>query len=212
MNTIAGVVLAAGAGRRFGGGKQLAELEGRPLLEHALAAAAEAALDPRFVVLGANSDGILAGVDLHGHEVVLCPDWDEGMAASLRAGVQAARSAGAGAILVTLGDQPRVGAEAIGRVLGARGGPEGTSRAVRASYEGVPGHPALLEDSLFDALLELHGDEGARGVFKAANTHLVPCGDIADLVDVDEVGDLEALSRASSTPPGGARPRGRPQR
>src|SRR6202035_5387732 len=141
--------------------KQLAELEGRPLLEHALAAASDAGLEPRFVVLGANAERILAGVDVHGHEVVVCPDWDEGMAASLRAGVEAARAAGADAILVTLGDQPRVGAEAMKRVLGARGGPDGTSRAVRASYDGVPGHPALLEESLFDALLALRGDEGA---------------------------------------------------
>ncbi len=196
---IAGVVLAAGEGRRFGGGKQLAELEGRPLLEHALAASARAGLEPRLLVLGANAKRILASVDVHGHEVIVCPDWDEGMAASLRAGVEAARSAGAEAIIVTLGDQPRVGAEAIARVLGARGGPNGSSRAVRASYDGVPGHPALLEDSLFDDLLALHGDEGARGVFKSANTHLIPCGDVAVPTDVDVIGDLAALSRKEDT-------------
>lgn len=201
---IAGVVLAAGEGRRFGGGKQLAELEGRPLLEHALAASAEGGLEPRFVVLGANAERILASIDLHGHEVVVCPDWQEGMAASLRAGVAAARSAGADAILVTLGDQPRVGAEAIARVLASRGGPDGASRAVRGSYDGVPGHPALLEASLFDALLALSGDEGARGVFKSAGTYLVACEDIAVPTDVDEVGDLAALSRPSSTPHPGA--------
>jgi CTP:molybdopterin cytidylyltransferase MocA len=192
---IAGVVLAAGAGRRFGGGKQLAELDGRPLLEHALVAAAQAGLDPRFVVLGANAERILATVDLHGHEAVVCADWDEGMAASLRAGVGAARAAGADAILITLGDQPRVGAEAIARVLAARGGPEGASRAIRASYEDVPGHPALLEGSLFDALLLLRGDEGARGVFKSANTLLVPCDDVAIPTDVDVIDDLAALGR-----------------
>ncbi|HEY5318136.1 MAG TPA: nucleotidyltransferase family protein [Solirubrobacteraceae bacterium] len=193
--TTAGIVLAAGAGRRFGGGKQLAPLEGRPLLEHALAAAEGSDLQSRFVVLGANAERILETVDLHGHEPIVCPNWDEGMAASLRAGVSAARSAGADAILITLGDQPRMSAEAIARVLGARGGPDGTSRAVRASYDGVPGHPALLEGSLFDALLTLRGDEGARGVFKSANTHLVPCDDVAVPDDVDEVGDLTALSR-----------------
>jgi len=191
---IVGVVLAAGAGRRFGGGKQLAELDGRPLLEHALASVARSGLDPRFVVLGANAERILASVDLHGHEAVLCEDWDEGLSASLRAGVSAARSAGADAILITLGDQPKVGAEAIARVVAARGGPDGASRAVRGSYGGVPGHPALLEASLFDALLALSGDEGARSVFKSANTHLVPCDDVAVPTDVDVVGDLAALS------------------
>lgn len=194
---IAGVVLAAGEGRRFGGGKQLAQLDGRPLLEHALAASAQAGLVPRFVVLGANAERILDVVELHGHEAVVCADYREGMAASLRAGVSAARTAGAGAILITLGDQPRVGAEAIARVAAARGGPEGTSEAVRGSYEGVPGHPALLESSLFEKLLALHGDAGARGVFDPATTFLVPCDDVATPIDVDIAADLEALSGPS---------------
>ena len=129
--------------------------------------------------------------------MVRCPDWQEGLSASLRAGVSAARAAGADAILVTLADQPRIGSEAIARVLAARGGPDGSSGAVRGSYGGVPGHPALLEGRLFDALLALRGDEGARGVFKSAHTFLVPCDDIADPTDVDLVGDLEALSGSS---------------
>jgi CTP:molybdopterin cytidylyltransferase MocA len=199
MKGIAGIVLAAGEGRRFGGGKQLAPLDGRPLLEHALSAAAQSGLEPRFVVLGSGAEAILAGVDLHGHEAILCSNWSEGMSASLRTGVAAARSAGAGAILVTLGDQPRVGANAIARVLEARGGPDGDSRAVRASYDGVPGHPALLEASLFDVLLELRGDEGARAVFKSASTHTVPCADIAVPTDVDVIDDLAALSGKEQT-------------
>jgi len=193
---IAGVVLAAGEGRRFGGGKQLAPLDGRPLLEHALEAAAGSGLELQLVVLGANAERIRATVELHGHEVVLCSDWREGLAASLRAGVSAARSAGAEAILITLGDQPRVSTEAISRVLAGRGGPDGKSMAVRASYGGVPGHPALLEGRLFDALLALRGDEGARGVFKSANTYLVPCEDVAVPTDVDVAGDLAALSES----------------
>lgn len=196
---IAGVVLAAGEGRRFGGGKQLAELAGRPLLEHALEASEQAGLEHRFVVLGANAERIEATLDLHGHEVVLCPDWNEGMAASLRAGVNAARSAGASAILITLGDQPRVSAAAMRRILGSRDAP--SVKAVRASYAGKPGHPTLLEDSLFDTLLALEGDEGARGVFNPAFTKIVPCDDVADPTDVDVVGDLDALTaQASSTP------------
>jgi CTP:molybdopterin cytidylyltransferase MocA len=191
---IVGIVLAAGEGRRFGDAKQLAELDGRPLLEHALAESARAGLDRRLVVLGGHAERILETVDLHGHEVVLCEGWQEGLAASLRAGVQAARSAGAEAILVTLGDQPRVTAEAIARVLAGRGGSDGTSGAVRASYDGVPGHPALLESRLFEELLSLRGDEGARRVFKSANTYLVPCEDVAIPADVDQIGDLAAVS------------------
>jgi molybdenum cofactor cytidylyltransferase len=84
---VGALVLAAGEGRRFGGTKQLAPLRGRPLLEHALAAVA--ALSPRVVVLGHEADAIRAAVDLHGARPVVCGDWREGQAASLRCGVAA---------------------------------------------------------------------------------------------------------------------------
>jgi len=90
---------------------------------------------------------------------------------------------------------------ARGPAAGERGGDRaGSSKAVRASYAGVPGHPALLEDSLFDTLLGLRGDAGARGAFDPATTHLVPCEDVAAATDVDLAGDLAALSEQA---PGG---------
>ena len=85
---IAGLILAAGAGRRFGGPKQLAELNGRPLLEHAVRAMA-AAVDRVVVVLGARADEVVAGADLRGAEVVVCAGWADGMSASLRCGLAA---------------------------------------------------------------------------------------------------------------------------
>ena len=84
---VGGLVLAAGEGSRFGGTKQLAPLGGRPLLEHALASVA--VLDPRVVVLGHEAQAILAAVDLRGVEAVVCEDWREGQAASLRCGLLA---------------------------------------------------------------------------------------------------------------------------
>src|SRR3954452_20722951 len=134
---IAGIVLAAGAGTRFGGRKQLAELDGRPLLEHALEAMESAPVARRLVVLGADADEIRAGVDLHGAEPVVCEDWAEGQAASLRAGV-AALGADCDAALVVLGDQPRISPDAVARVVAARG--DG-ALALRATYGDVPGHP-----------------------------------------------------------------------
>src|SRR3989442_3261575 len=85
LDDIAFIVLAAGAGRRFGGPKQLAPLAGRPLLQHVV----DAAPDPLTVVLGAHADAVRAGVDLDSADVVVCEDWEEGQAASLRPGVAA---------------------------------------------------------------------------------------------------------------------------
>jgi nicotine blue oxidoreductase len=192
---VVGLVLAAGAARRFGSPKQLARFDGRPLLEHALLAMASARLVERVVVvLGAHSDAVLASVERHGAAAVICGDWDEGQAASLRAGVAAAT--GAGAVVVTLGDQPAIAAEAIDRVVAAR---DGASLAVRASYAGRPGHPVLLEQPLFAAVAALSGDEGARGLLAGAAVKVIACDGVGSDLDIDTVEGLR-LSGGGSTP------------
>jgi molybdenum cofactor cytidylyltransferase len=185
---IAGLVLAAGAGTRFGGPKQLADLHGRPLLEHALGAMSMAPLDRVAVVLGAAADEIREGVDLHGAEPVVCERWEEGQAASLACGLAAVPDAEA--VIVVLGDQPRLSPEAVTRVLRARA--DGVD-AVRATYGGEPGHPVLLERSLFDRLRDVSGDRGARNLLMSAKTHEVPCDDLGGGEDVDTRAELETL-------------------
>ena len=151
---IAGLVLAAGAGERFGATKQLAILDGRPLLEHGLAAMAQAGLDRLIVVLGSRADDVLAGVNLHGAEPVVCDRWGEGQAASLACGLSSLEENSNGAleaVVVALGDQPGLATGAVHRVLAARG----RKPAVRATYGGEPGHPVVLERSLL-ALSLIH--------------------------------------------------------
>lgn len=188
------VVLAAGAGRRFGGGKQLAPLAGRPLLEHALAQAAAAPVDRVVVVLGDGGSQIAATVNLHGAEPLTCDGWAEGMAAPLRAGIAALE--GCAAAVILLGDQPLVTAAAVERVLAGRG--VGWD-AVRASYGGRPGHPVVAERTMFGAIAGLRGDLGARELLAAARTRTVPCDDIADPLDVDSTADLRAAEQALSS-------------
>jgi CTP:molybdopterin cytidylyltransferase MocA len=180
---IAGLVLAAGAGTRFGGRKQLALIDGRPLLQHAVEAMSSAGLARVIVVLGAHADEIQDAITLDGVGVVVCDDWEEGQAASLRAGVAAA-AAHADAVVVTLGDQPRISSRAIAAVAAA----EGT--AARATYDGKPGHPVKLDRSLFPALLELRGDVGAREVLKNVAVTDVPCDGLGTPDDIDLRTDL----------------------
>ena len=87
----------------------------------------------------------------------MCEDWDDGQAASLRCGLRALPEAER--VVVTLGDQPWVGTEAIVRLARE---PAGT----RAAYDGVPGHPVVLGGELAAAALDLQGDEGARGLLR----------------------------------------------
>jgi molybdenum cofactor cytidylyltransferase len=175
--TIGGLILAAGEGRRFGGTKQLADLGGRPLLEHALAAMA--GVSPRVVVLGHAADEIRARVDLQGAEPVLCDRWHEGQSASLRCGLAALL--GADAVLVALGDQPGLTVAAVDAVLAARGDED----AVRAVYDGVPGHPVLLRRALLARAGELRGDSGFRELLTGARVAEVEVGHLADPTDID---------------------------
>ncbi|MEA2467621.1 MAG: hypothetical protein QOJ57_1747 [Thermoleophilaceae bacterium] len=190
---IGGLVLAAGGASRFGGPKQLAELDGRPLLEHALIAMSAAGLDRVVVVLGANAPEVAAGVPLHGAEVVVCEDWAEGLAASLRAGVAALD--GCEAVAVTLGDQPRLSSKAVARVVSQRGADE---LAVRATYGGVPGHPVLLERTLLAQVSSLRGDAGARELLHGVPIREVACDGLGSPADVDTPDQLAQLRSAPS--------------
>jgi CTP:molybdopterin cytidylyltransferase MocA len=188
---IGGLVLAAGASERFGGPKQLAELDGRPLLEYALIAMAAAPLDRVAVVLGAHATKVLEGVPMHGAEPVVCAEWEDGLGASLRAGVEAL--AGCDAVAVVLGDQPRVSAEAVARVVSQRGRDE---LAVRATYGGVPGHPVLLERTLLARVGELSGDAGARDLLHGVPLREVACDGLGSPDDVDTRAALAELQAA----------------
>ena len=184
---IGGLVLAAGAATRFGGAKQLAELDGRPLLEHALRTMAAAPVDRVVVVLGANAEEIVAAVDLHGAHPLVCQRWEKGQAASLACGL--AELAEADAVVVTLGDQPRMSGDAVRRVIDHRNG----AAAVRATYAGEPGHPVLLESELFEPLRDVTGDLGARNLLLSVQVHEVPCDDLGGGEDVDTPAELDVL-------------------
>lgn len=185
---IGGLVLAAGSATRFGSAKQLAELDGRPLLEHSLLAMAVSPVERVVVVLGSAAEEVLARVELHGAEARVCDRWEEGQSASLACGL--AELSDCEAVVVTLGDQPRVSPEAIRRVIDARG--DGAA-AVRATYFGEPGHPVLLERTLFERMRDVTGDHGARNLLISMQTREVPCEDLGGGQDVDTPAQLDAL-------------------
>lgn len=183
------VVLAAGAGRRFGGPKQIAQWRGTTLVEWALDAALGVALERIVVVLGAHADEVRAGADLTGAQVVLAQDWAEGQAASLRAGV-AALGAVDGAV-VLLADMPFVTAEVVAGTIARF---DHRHDVVRTVYAGRPGHPVLLGRAALDRVPELRGDAGARVLFADLRVCEWEAGHLCDPTDIDTRTQLEAIA------------------
>jgi molybdenum cofactor cytidylyltransferase len=184
--TVAGVLLAAGAGSRFAGPthKLLAALEGRPVIDWALGAVTAAGFDDVVVVV---RDDSLDGVIGARAAVVRNPDWAEGMGTSLAVARRWAAERGHDAIVVGLADQPHVPASAWRAVAAAV-----TTPVAVATYGGQRRNPVRLHRDVWDEL-PTTGDEGARRLLRLRPDLVteVPCDGSA--ADVDTVADLSAL-------------------
>lgn len=169
----AGVLLAAGHSRRFGGDKLSAPLAGAPLLRFASSALLHARLDHRICV-GRNVDGFdyipAAG----------------GQSASLRAGVMAAVVLGADRVVIALADMPFVDSALIDAVVAAC-----PDDGASAAWDGVAMPPACFAAPMFPALLSLSGDRGAGSLLHAAS--LVPA--VGKLFDIDTPDDLATAEK-----------------
>lgn len=192
---VAGVLLAAGAGRRFGGPKALAQLEGEPLVTRGTRLLATAGCDPVVVVLGARAAQVRAVADLGGALVVVNEAWESGMASSLRTGLSAVAAGDAAAFVVALVDQPLVTPAAVRRLIAAWR--DGAVAAV-ATYGGKQRNPVLFDRRVCaDVGRAAVGDEGARTWLRAhpALVRAVACDDVANAEDVDTLDDLQRLEQ-----------------
>lgn len=186
---VAGILLAAGAGRRYGMPKALVTYDGRLLVEHGLVTLRDGGADPLVVVLGAQHDDVVARSDLAGATVVINTAWDTGMGSSLRAGLgalsEAATASGAtDAAAILLVDTPGITPAAVRRII-ERGAP---AALVAATYAGELGHPVLLGRDHWPGVIEAAtGDRGARPYLRAHRdlVALVPCDDVASGEDMD---------------------------
>ncbi|MET8943503.1 nucleotidyltransferase family protein [Streptomyces sp. NPDC004542] len=191
---IAGLLLAAGGGRRLGGRpKALLAHRGRPLVEHAAGVLRAAGCERVHVVLGAGADLVRERARLTGCVLVDNPAWETGMGSSLRAGLDSLAGTGARAALVSLVDQPGIGPEAVARVLAAY---RDEHSLVSAVYDGVRGHPVLLGAAHWAGIAATAtGDRGARAYLKEnpGALTIVECGDVARPYDIDTEADLAHL-------------------
>jgi CTP:molybdopterin cytidylyltransferase MocA len=177
MSGIAGLVLAAGEGRRFGGPKAPAIVDGERLVDRAVRVLREGGCDPVYVVIGAWLGDVPDAL------VVVNDAWVEGMGSSLRTGLAVLdREAGVDRVVVTLVDLPGLTGAAVDRLLSS------PARIAQAAYDGERGHPVMLGREHWAGVIEVaRGDRGARDYLRmhVDDVDLVEVGDIASGEDLD---------------------------
>ena len=190
-----GLVLAAGAGSRFGGGKLLATIAGRPVLQHVRDALAEAGVGESVVVLGQDAERMEAAVDWGSARRVVNPDPDRGLSSSLQVGFEAI-GADAGAVLVALGDQPLVSPAVIRALLEA---PDKRGRPIVVPVypDGRGRNPVLVRRPAFGLVGEAGGDRGLGPVLDAHPDLVSEIAVAGANPDIDTRSDLARAIEAS---------------
>ena len=191
---IAGLLLAAGAGCRFGGCKQLALIEGKPLVRHALESLAPLFAEDLYIVLGAWREDIQPRVeDLA--QVINHADWRRGLGSSIARGVGEIEARGRYAgIMVALADQPRLAADDFDQLVRHFDG----DRIVAAHYAGAPGVPAIFPAAVFADLRRLHGDRGAKSILLDSNREIDTVSLTAAATDIDTEADIARHNRVAT--------------
>jgi CTP:molybdopterin cytidylyltransferase MocA len=184
---VAGLLLAAGGGRRFGMPKALIDHGGRLFVERAAEVLHAAGCTPVVVVLGASAEEVRTRAHLPGSSIVDNPDWGAGMGSSLRLGLATLSTSDSIAVVVLPVDTPGVTAAAVRR-LAALATPDALARA---TYHGAPGHPVLIGRTHWPAVTTAAtADTGARPYLVAHPPQNIPCEDIATGTDIDHPSDL----------------------
>lgn len=183
------MLLAAGAGRRFGGPKALVRTDGVPWVVSTLDRMRVAGCDPLLVVTGAAGERV-AELLPAAVQVVPNPDWQSGMGSSLRVGLEAATALDVETVLVMLVDLPGVTADMMAVLMSTVADDDPQQVLARADFGGRAGHPVLLGRAHWALIgASAGGDDGARGYLRDRPTRLVALGSAAQGADCDTPAD-----------------------
>lgn len=191
------VILAAGASSRLGRPKQLLPWQGKTLLQHAVQTALTITTRP-VVVTGANADQLVAGLNHTQVHVVFNPDWEQGIASSIRCGLQALldRTPSPDQVIFMVCDQPFVSAGLLLEIINER--QESNKSIVASAYGGTLGIPALFDKSLFPQLLDLQGDTGAKKIIQQHPDEVASVPFKEGEFDIDTEGEYRKLTGLTS--------------
>jgi molybdenum cofactor cytidylyltransferase len=194
---IAVIILAAGASSRLDTPKQLLMYRGKTLLQQMLQVAADSMAQSIFVVLGANADNIKNNMDFGKAHLAVNANWQEGMASSIRCGINELvrmDPLADGAVLMVC-DQPYVTSSILNDLIKAH---QNTGKhIVASSYNGTFGVPALFHKNIFPELLQLKGDAGARSIIQQRAKEVEAVLFSKGNVDIDTAADYQELSKGN---------------
>ena len=189
------IVLAAGASTRMGSPKQLLPYKGKTLLQHVVDTAKAAEAELVVTVLGANEEVMLENLSSEIEPFVVNSNWREGMASSIQTGLKKVLELlpGLEAVAFLVGDQPFLSSTVINELFALM---ENTgSPIVACNYEGAVGVPAVFSKTVFPALMELKGEEGAKKLIRAAGARVALLDFPQGAVDVDTKEDYARLPK-----------------
>jgi len=187
---VAAIVLAAGASRRLGQPKQLLRLHGETLLRRTILAAKESGCSPVLTVLGAFHDQLRSEAESSGAIVLINDNWEEGIASSIRCGVQSLDDQTSAVVLLAC-DQPHLSAHHLRGLI--ERWQASHCDLVASEYAGTKGVPALFAQSLSPHLLNLQGDQGARALMQRSDLKIEAIPWSEGAFDVDVIEDAKVL-------------------
>lgn len=193
MQNTAVLVLAAGASTRLGQPKQLLDFGGKALLQHILEQCIPLPFSARFLTLGAYSADIQENINIFDFQILQNEHWEEGMASSLRIGVQAASAHPSMPenIMVLLADQPFVSTALLQNLLDTHRSAQPLITA--SQYGEIQGVPAVFSKTIFPELLQLQGDRGANRLIRQYEAQVVTVAFEAGNIDMDTPEDYRQL-------------------
>jgi molybdenum cofactor cytidylyltransferase len=192
-NETAAVILAAGSSSRLGKPKQLLKLSGKTLLQRSIDAATDSAATPVIVVLGANAEQILPEINKSRVHVIINSEWEEGIASSIRIGLNEVlfNSPSAEAVILMVCDQPYISPALINELINTQ--KQTGKPIVSCNYGEAIGPPALFHRSLFNELMHLTGDAGAKKIIRQHGDEVATILFTKGKIDIDTEEDYNAL-------------------
>ncbi len=187
------LILAAGVSSRLGKPKQMLHYNGKTLLQHGLQVAIDSAASPVIAILGANADLLKKDIDNNKITIVINKEWSEGMASSIRCGLEKLLEIAplVDAVIIMVCDQPHVNVKLLNGLVEKYG--ETGNPIIASSYENSMGTPALFEKSIFEKLLALKGDTGAKKIMKENAERVSVVNFPLGKIDIDTMEDYESL-------------------